>query len=340
VDNFNSTVAVTQATNPGWGCVQNNYVDIAARQALAARICTNGQAGMAYSVPLSLMTGVGRMTQYVPISVLGEIGLTLICGNAGEVIYNPTASNEDNTYTLTNISLSYDIVVPAAPYLQLLQKIANDPNDAGLNLPFESTVCSTAASTTVSAGSLTEATFITSRATSNLLRSHAVFVPTALLQNLQYPSQSCFSHAGLWAYQFRIGSLNFPMIASQGDAQNYNTSQLAYGSVAQENGLINTLLWGNSTNSATSSPSIFADSLTTTTRFAGADSCIPSYGFQTVKGDAIPLSMDGISLASASGSQQVLNVIFAPGAAYTAFISMVAIRLLTAQGGAVTVSGA
>ena len=338
VQGFTAGTAINQATNPGWGVVQNNYADIAARQALAARTCTNGQAGMAYSVPLSVLSGVGRMTQYVPVSVLGELGITLITGAAGEVIYNPAASA--GTYTVTALSLSYDVVVPAAPYLQLLNKIASDPNDSGLNLPFESTVCSTAPSTAVSAAALTEASFITSRATSNLLRSHAVFVPTANLQSLQYPSQSCFSHGGVWAYQYRIGSQNFPMIASAGDAQNYNTSQLAYGSVSQENGLINALLWGNSTNSATTTPSIFADSLCTTARYAGADSAIYSYGFQTVKGDAIPLSIDGISLASASGSQQVLNVVFAPGAAYTAFISMVAIRLMQAKGGAVTVQGA
>ena len=210
-DNYATTV-ITQATNPGWGAVLNNYNEVSNRQALAARTCTNGQAGMAYSVPLSLLTGMGRMVQYVPISVLGEIGITLITGAAGEVIYNPAASS--GTYTLTNISLSYDVVIPASPYLALLQKIASDPNDAGLNLPFESTVCSTAPSSTVSAGALTEASFITSRATSNLLRSHAVFVPTANLQSLQYPSQSCFSHAGVWAYQYRIGSLNNNMILS------------------------------------------------------------------------------------------------------------------------------
>ncbi len=335
-----STTAVTQATLPAWGVVQNHYTDINTRQKLAARVATNGQAGMAYSVPLSVMTGVGRMSQYVPVSVLGEIGLTLICGSAGEVLYNATANNSDNTYTLTNLSLSYDVVIPAAPYLQLLQKIANDPNDSGLNLPFESTVCSTGAAGSASASALTEASFITSRATSNLLRSHAVFVQTDSLQSLQYPSQSCFSHSGVWAYQYRIGSQNFPAIASCGDAQNYNTSLLAYGSVAQENGLINSVLWGNSTNSATNTPSVYADSLCTTTRYAGADSAIFSYGFQVVKGDAIPLSLDGISLASASGSQQVLNVVYAPGESYTPFISMVAIRLLRAQGGAVTVDGA
>jgi len=217
-DNFTGTTAASTvitagtAVYPGWGNVNDTYTSISARQALAARACTNGFAGMAYSVPLSLLSGMGRMQQYVPISVLGEIGITLITGAAGEVIYNPNANS--GTYTLTGLSLSYDVVIPAAPYLALLQKIASDPNDAGLNMPYESTVCSTAPSTAVSADALTEASFITSRATSNLLRSHAVFVPTANLQSLQYPSQSCFSHAGVWAYQYRIGSLNNNMILS------------------------------------------------------------------------------------------------------------------------------
>ncbi len=331
------TTTYAIANSGGWGYVAQNLADIHTRQALAARTCTNGFAGMQYSTPLGLLTGVGRMAQYLPIGVLGELGLTLITGANGEVMYNNAANA--GSYTITGITLSYDIVVPAAPYAQLLQKIAADPNDAGINLAFESTVCSTGAGVAASASALTDVSIITSRATSNLLRAHVAFVQTSLLQSLQYPSQSCFSHAGVYGYQFRIGSQNYPQIMVTGDSAMYNASQLAYGSVEQENSLINSVLWGNSTNSAVT-PTVFADSLCTTVRFAGADSAIFSYGFQTVKGRVAPLAIDGVSLASASGSQLVFNALMAPGAAYTPYVSMVAIRLFKAQGGAVNISGA
>jgi hypothetical protein len=331
------TTTYAVANSGGWGYVSNNVADIHTRQALAARTCTNGFAGMQYSVPLGLMTGVGRMSQYLPIGVLGELGLTLITGANGEVLYNNVTAA--GSYTLTGLSLSYDIVVPAAPYAQLLQKIASDPNDAGINIPFESTVCSTGAAVSSSASALTDVSIITSRATSNLLRAHVVFIQTALLQSLIYPSQSCFSHSGVYQYQFRIGSQNYPQIPVSGDSAMYNASQLAYGSTEQENALINSVLWGNSTNSAVT-PTVFADSLCTTARFGGADSAIYSYGFQTVKGGVAPLAIDGVSLASASGSQMVFNALMAPGAGYTPYVSMVAIRLFKAQGGAVTVGGA
>jgi hypothetical protein len=78
-------------------------------------------------------------------------------------------------------------------------------------------------------------------------------------------------------------------------------------------------------------------------RNAFADSFIPSYGFQVVKGKSEPLDVDGISLSGASGSQAVVVITMAPntnGATITPTVALVALRFISAQGGSVRVIGA
>jgi hypothetical protein len=122
-------------------------------------------------------------------------------------------------------------------------------------------------------------------------------------------------------------------------------SLAAYGSVMQENGTVtNRVLWGNSTNGATAgTPAVYETAQVASggsVKFAYADKFIPSYGFQTVKGSAEPLAVDGISLAGASGSQLIVSLVQAPGVAYTPFVILTALRFIKAQGGAVQVVGA
>ena len=142
-----------------------------------------------------------------------------------------------------------------------------------------------------------------------------------------------------------IGSQVYPQIAAQGDASMFNTSLLAYGAVDGENGTcINRALWGNSSDCSTAgTPAVFETAQVSsggTVKFYGADSFIPSYGFQTVKGGAIPLDVDGVSLAGASGSQLIVSLVSAPSAAYTPYVSLVALKFIRAQSGAVSVVGA
>jgi hypothetical protein len=59
-----------------------------------------------------------------------------------------------------------------------------------------------------------------------------------------------------------------------------------------------------------------------------------------VKGEAESLDVDGISLSGASGSQAVLVVRSAPSVAITPVVGLVALRFLSAHGGAVRVLGA
>ena len=113
----------------------------------------------------------------------------------------------------------------------------------------------------------------------------------------------------------------------------------------QENGTVtNRCLWGNSTNAATAGTAAVYEtaesSASGTLKFCYADRFIPTYGFQTVKGGTVPLDVDGVSLAGASGSQLICSLVSAPGVAYTPFVILTALRFIKAQGGAVQVVGA
>lgn len=337
-------VAVNQNTNPAWGAVALNCTDINTRTTRAGAAVTNGIAGEPRSIPLGLMSGVGRMKSYLPVSLLGELSIVLITGTAAEVLFNPS-SNATGDYSLAQVSLEYDVVVPAPQYMSLLQQISTE--ESGLNLPFESAIV-TAGASVASSATLTENSVIVSRATNHLLRASVVQIPSALLASINFPSQSCFSHAGTWSVQWRIGSQTYPQVACQGDAAIFNMSLAAWGSVVQENGtVVNRSLWSNATNGGTAGTAAVFETANAasggTTKFAYGDSFVPSYGFQTVKGAAVPLDVDGVSLAGASGSQLITTLVQAPGGTsitYTPFVVLTALKFIKAAGGAVQILGA
>ena len=327
-----------------WGCVVANQPTISARQA-ANVTAYNPIGGEQRCMPLGLMSGVGRMRQFLPLNTLGEINLTLFTGSAGEVVFQaPNAVNGD--FSLAGVYLEYDIVVPHPALAEMLHKMANDPSEPGLNMPFESTIM--AAGVTIAASdSLTETSIIVSRATQNLLRSFLVQQPTTLLNAKNYPSQSCFGHAGTYRIQWRIGSQYFPAIPAEGDASMWCMTQSAYGSAnANEDGnAINRELWRTYTTAIGAGAGW--TTLPTTSdgfqKFAFGDSFIPCYGFQLVKGDAEPLAVDGISLSGASGSQAVVVITSAPataGGSVTPTVGLVALRFISAHAGSVRVLGA
>jgi hypothetical protein len=337
-----TTATVLVAAAGQWGYVPANMTDLSLRYRRAAAAVFNNTTGSQRSIPLGLMTGFGRCKTYIPIAILGEIALVLQTGSNADVMFQYSAT-ADATYTLSNISLEYDIVVPAAPYAQLLQKVAME--DAGLTIPYESTIVATGGVISSSASALQESTIITSRATNHLLRASLVQIPSGGVSSVSYPSQSCFSHAGIFSAQWRIGSSVFPQIAAAGDASLFNMSLSAYGSVMQENGgVTNRVLWANSTSTATAgTPTVFETAELSTggsVKFAYADRCVPSYGFQTVKGGAAPLDVDGVSLAGASGSQLITTIVSAPGTSYIPYVVMTALRFIKAASGAASVVGA
>jgi len=333
----------TTASITAWGYVAGNAASVATRAQRASNAIFNSIPGEQRSIPLGLIMGLGRCKQYLPLALTGEMAFVLITGQPNDVLFN-TASTTAGDYALSQVSLEYDIVVPDARYMAVLQNVAMT-DGAGLNIPYESSIVTTAAAISASSASLTQNDLIVSRATNHLLRASVVQVPTTCVSLMGFPSQSCFGHAGVYSVQFRIGSQVYPQVAAQGDAALFNMSLAAYGSVLQENGtVVNRVLWGNSTNGATAGTAAVYETAQAASggsvKFAYGDRFIPTYGFQTVKGAADKLDVDGVSLAGASGSQLIASLVSAPAIAYTPFVIITALRFIKAQGGAVQVVGA
>jgi hypothetical protein len=335
-----TTTQLTNTTTPQYGGVVNNVASISARYKRGAAAMWNNTAGSQRSIPLGLLMGLGKCATYVPLALLGELSFVFQTGSNADVLFQYSAT-QDATYTLSNLSMEIDVIIPDGRFMQLLQKVASE--EGGMTIPYESVVVATGGVISSSA-SLIESSVITSRATNHLTRSSIAFVPTALTSSLAYPSQSCFSHAGVFGFQTRIGSSVFPQIAAQGDASIFNVSLAAYGSVMQENGsATNRVLWANSTNGTSAgTAACYEDAVSTSgsARFAYADRCIPSFGYRIVKGGAEPLDVDGVSLAGASGSQIIHTIVSAPQTNYTPYVFLTALRFITAKSGAVSVVGA
>jgi len=331
------------ASITAWGFASGNQPSIQVRSSRASNAIFNNIAGEQRSIPLGLMMGLGRMKQYLPIALTGELAFLFIAGQPTDVLFD-TASTTACDFSLSQVSIEYDIVVPDQRYMTLLQKVAmEDPT--GLTMPYESSIVTAAAAIAASSASLTQNDLIVSRATNYLLRASVVQIPTNCVSLTGFPSQSCFGHAGVYSVQFRIGSQVYPQIAAQGDASLFNMSLCAYGSAVQEGGTVtNRVLWGNSTSGATAGTAAVVETAQAaasgSVKFAYADRFVPTYGFQTVKGNAVALDVDGVSLAGASGSQLIASLVSAPGVAYTPFIILTALRFIKAQGGAVQVVGA
>lgn len=338
-----STSVATFCGATAWGYVTGNHSSVQKRSSRASAAIFNNIAGEQRSIPLGLMMGLGRMKQYLPLALTGELAFLFIAGQPNDVLFD-IASTTAGDFSLSQVSLEYDVVVPDQRYMTVLQRVAmEDP--VGLTMPYESSIVTAAAAISASSTSLTQNDLIVSRATNHLLRASVVQVPTTCVSLQGFPSQSCFSHAGTYSVQFRIGSQVYPQIAAQGDAALFNMSLSAYGSPVQENGSVtNRVLWANSTNGATAGTAAVYEtaesSASGTLKFCYADRFVPTYGFQTVKGDIVPLDVDGVSLAGASGSQLIASLVSAPGVGYTPFIILTALRFIKAQGGAVQVIGA
>ena len=336
------TFPTSQAYSGAWGDVSGNVAAISGRTGSAATTA-NPLGGEQRSLPLGLLSGVGRMRQYLPLSVLGEINLTLYTGSKQEIMFQNTLGNTDADFSLAGVYIEYDIVVGHPEYMNLLGRVANDPNEQGLVLPFESTIMTSSGTIAASASALVENSIVVSRATNHLVRTFLLQQTTANLASYAWPSQSAFSHCQTNKVQWRVGSMYYPQISAEGDASIWNMTALAYGSASlnEASSVINRVTWAQTTNAA--APSVAAQASSGyegVQKFNYSDSFVPAYGFQNVKGDADPLVVDGISLSGASGSQLVCVVTNAPAVTITPTLGLVALRFIQAAAGAVRVQGA
>ena len=330
-----ASAAALQSYCSAWADVSGNWANIEARYDDAATTA-NPLGGQQRVLPLGLISGVGRMKNYLPLNILGELSFTFFTGSANEVLFSPAGGSPD--FCLKGVYLIADIVVPHPAYAEVLARMGNEQG-GGLSMPYESTIVSQGGVMSASASALTDYSIIVSRATNNLVRSLAWFQPNARLTSSQYPIQSCFNHAFTNKAQWRIGSQFYPSIPAEGDADLWAMSASAYGTAGlnEQNGVNNRILWAQTTPITQVSAHTNGEGVY---KFDYADKFVLGYGFRVVKGAAEEIQMDGVSLAGASGSQAVLAVTAAPAVDTAPFVSLVAIRVIQASNGQVRVIGA
>ena len=330
-----ASAAALQSYCSAWADVSGNWANIEARYDDAATTA-NPLGGQQRVLPLGLISGVGRMKNYLPLNILGELSFTFFTGSANEVLFSPAGGTPD--FCLKGVYLIADIVVPHPAYAEVLARMGNEQG-GGLSMPYESTIVSQGGVMSASASALTDYSIIVSRATNNLVRSLAWFQPNARLTSSQYPIQSCFNHAFTNKAQWRIGSQFYPSIPAEGDADLWAMSASAYGTAGlnEQNGVNNRILWAQTTPITQVSAHTNGEGVY---KFDYADKFVLGYGFRVVKGAAEEIQMDGVSLAGASGSQAVLAVTAAPAVDTAPFVSLVAIRVIQASNGQVRVIGA
>lgn len=318
-----------------WGDVSGNWFNMEARYDDAATTA-NPLGGQQRVLPLGLISGIGRMKNYLPLNILGELSFTFFTGSANEILFALTSGTPD--YSLRGVYLCADIVIPHPAYAEVLSRMANEGGEGGLSMPYESTIVSQGGVMSSSPSALTDYSIIVSRATNNLVRSIVFFQPNASLTAVTRPIQSQFSHAFVNKIQWRIGSQFYPSIPAEGDADIWAMSASAYGTAGlnEQNGVANRVLWAQTTPANTA----LSTGREGFNKFDYADKFTPAYGFRVVKGAAEEIQMDGVSLAGASGSQAVVAVTAAPAVDTAPFVSLVATRVIQASNGQVRVIGA
>jgi hypothetical protein len=335
-----AAAANLQLYSGAWADVSGNLSAMCDRTEQAANATGHPYAGEQRSLPLGCLFGLFRQGQYLPMSVLGSLNLTFFTASNAEAVFQNYAT-ADGTYSLAQVFIEYDVITPDPRYADVIQRMANDPNEAGLNIVYESTIMASGGQIAASSSALSDSSIVVSRGTTNLVRTFLLQNPATLQASNFFPAASCFQHANTFSIQWRVGSAYYPQVPAEGDASMFANSMLAYGHLTGENcGIIGRQLWGQTTTV------LAGGTATTATRegaykFAFADHFIPAYSFKTVSGDVDNENLvDGVNLAGASGSQLVCTIRSAPAVAMTPVLALVAQRILQAANGAVRVLGA
>jgi hypothetical protein len=326
------------------GDVVGAAVNASVRTTAAAVATMNGNiAGMSYGVPLGLVSGVFRTSQYIPLSQCGEMVLQLTLAQASEAIFQ-VAGSTDGAYTLSDIYLEADLVTPNYLYGQMLNMICQDENEPGLVIPIETTIVSQGQSI---AGTAIESSIIQSRATNNLRKIVVTCTPTNALADINYPSVSCFPNANFQQVQWRIGSLYFPSQPANSLGRAFWMSVGSFNNSEPLNvydGVINWNTYGNTTIYAASGAGlVYLPATYNTGQLRFADKFVLAYNFDNFKGGET-LDADGVSILGQSGAQIVTQLRNSPSVigsgGLTPTVSLLATKYLHLKNGALKIVGA
>ena len=197
-----ANAASLQLYSGAWGDVSGNVSAMCDRTERVADSVGHPYAGEQRSLPLGCLFGLFRQGQYLPMSVLGSLNLTFFTASNGEAVFQNIAA-ADGTYSLAQVFLEYDVITPDPRYADVIQRMANDPNEAGLNIVYESTIMASGGQIAASSAALSDSSIVVSRGTTNLVRTFLLQNPATLQATNYFPAASCFQHANTFSIQWR-----------------------------------------------------------------------------------------------------------------------------------------
>jgi hypothetical protein len=344
--------------------VISTLAEVSQQQRGAVSGAVGAAGGIQVSLPLGLIMPAWRSEKYWPLRNMGELVISLTTAQPNECMWqNSGVANlaTQPNYSLTDIFLEVDVVVPHPMYAALLDRVVQNDGEPGLVIPVDTRLVSQGQS--IGAGNA-ESSVIVSRATNNLRRAVIVNQPTAGIAALSYPSISCFGDFGFQSLQFRCGSLYFPSQPLTSHARAAMATYAAYGQPAQvgKNGIFNLKSFSQTTASnyftlpagtvalSATLPTLPAGTLngTLTAAAAGtvsardlfADQKVLAYCFDSYKGTSDPLDFDGISVLGQAGSQLVSVLRVAPTEPITPTVILDATKYIQLKNGTLDIKGA
>ena len=280
---------------------------------------------MRYSFPVSLLSNFFRQEQLYPCRNAGQLYLQLQLASANEATIQfvsatgiPVAAA--SAVAVSDMTLELDYVSLHPAYLEMMDRMMNDPEEAGINWAFDA---HTVASATLSAAGGDQSAVYT-KASQNLRSIHIVAQPQAALGSagLAFGKQSTFCNPAVNSVQYRAGSLYFPAFQSIGAARLAMDLFGSYGSTdaVDKASIVDLTNYNQLTHSATAAAPV-VDVINQATPpaavapvggigpRANADCWSHGYCFDRLKRAKLEgEDLDGINTLSSSGSQIVAQV--------------------------------
>lgn len=357
-NSITGTTTAAPATPIATSTVASKYSVNAKAQGESAVSLGTAAATQRYSFPVSLLSNFFRAEQLYPCRNAGQLYLQLQlasnsdatiafatdAGNEGEAAPAPAVALEDMTLELDYVSLH-----PA--YLEMMDKMMNDPEEAGVHWAYDAH--------TVGSGVLAvtggDQSVVFTKASQNLRSIHIVAQPQAALGGSggNFGKQSTFNNPGAYSVQYRAGSLYFPAFQSIGAARLAMDLFNSHGSpdAVDKASIVDSTNFNQATASAAAGavPTVRVAAQATGALAvpgtaipfrANADCWIHGYCFDRLKRAKLEgEDLDGINTLSSSGSQIVAQVNANPAEALTLTGILRYTRVLRLHGGATQILG-
>lgn len=300
-----------------------------------------------YSFPVSLLSNFFREEMLYPCRNAGQLYLQLQLSSVAEACFSQVVASGNAaaapTVSVSDMTMELDYVSLHPAYLEMMDKMMNDPEEAGVHWAYDA---HTVGSATLNAAGGDQSAVYT-KASQNLRSIHIVSQPQAGIGALNFGSQSTFENPGVVSVQYRAGSLYYPAFQSIGEARLAMDLFGSHGSpdAVDKASIVDNTNYYEATqvaNPPTLSLSNGAGALAGGGLAArtNSDCWIHGYCFDRLKRAKLEgEDLDGINTLSSSGSQIVAQVNANPTQTQTLTGILRYTRVLRLHGGATQILG-